>query len=90
MEIYGGKREKTVFHEYLQEHCFVLTEISEIVQKPPCSCIPASSLLLLQTFFAAGRPRSPAQTPMTRFSPAHHDHMIIIIIINIIIIYIYI
>ena len=29
-EIYGSKREKTVFHEYLQEACFVLTEISEI------------------------------------------------------------
>ena len=29
-EIYGSKREKTVFHEYLQEACFVLTESSKI------------------------------------------------------------
>ena len=28
-EIYGSKREKTVFHKHLQEACFVLTEISE-------------------------------------------------------------
>ena len=28
MEIYGIKQEKTVFHEYLQEACFVLTEMS--------------------------------------------------------------
>ena len=28
-EIYGSKREKTVFHEYLQEACCVLTENSE-------------------------------------------------------------
>ena len=34
-EIYGSKREKTVFHKYLQETCFVLTEISESLQKPP-------------------------------------------------------
>ena len=34
-EIYGSKREKTVFHEYLQEYCFVLTEISENIWKPP-------------------------------------------------------
>ena len=26
---YGNLREKTVFHEYLQEACFALTEISE-------------------------------------------------------------
>ena len=34
-EIYWSKREKTVFHEYLQEACVVLTEISENLQKPP-------------------------------------------------------
>ena len=28
-------RDETVFHEYLQETCFVLTEISEIIRKPP-------------------------------------------------------
>ena len=28
-EIYGSKRAKTVFHENLQEACFVLSEISE-------------------------------------------------------------
>ena len=27
-EIYGSKRENAIFHEYLQEACFVLTEIS--------------------------------------------------------------
>ena len=35
MEIYGSKREKTVFHKYLQEYWFVLTEISESLRKPP-------------------------------------------------------
>ena len=34
--ICGSKREKTVFHEYLQEACFVLRkEISESLRKPP-------------------------------------------------------
>ena len=33
-EIYRSKREKTVFHEYLQGYCFVLTEISENIWKP--------------------------------------------------------
>ena len=33
-EIYGSKWEKTVFHEYVQEACFVLTEISENIRKP--------------------------------------------------------
>ena len=28
-EIYGSKRDKIVFQEYLQEYCFVPTEISE-------------------------------------------------------------
>ena len=28
MEIYGSKQEKTVFHENLQEYCFLLAEIS--------------------------------------------------------------
>ena len=32
---YGSKREKTFFHEYLQEACFVLTEIFESLWKPP-------------------------------------------------------
>ena len=35
---YGNLREKTgetVFHEYLHEACFVLTEISENLWKPP-------------------------------------------------------
>ena len=31
---YGSLREKTVFHEYLQEACCVLTEISESLRKP--------------------------------------------------------
>ena len=34
-EIYGSKREKTVFHEYLQEACFVPTEISNNLRKLP-------------------------------------------------------
>ena len=34
-EIFGSKREKTVFHENLQEACFVLTEISENIWKLP-------------------------------------------------------
>ena len=34
-EIYGSKREKTVFHQDLQEACFVLTEISENLRRPP-------------------------------------------------------
>ena len=34
-EIYGSKREKAVFHKYLQEACFVLTETSESLWKPP-------------------------------------------------------
>ena len=34
MEIYGSKREQTVFHEHLQEACFVLTEITENLWKP--------------------------------------------------------
>ena len=34
-EIYGSKREKMVFREYLQVYCFVLTEISEHLWKPP-------------------------------------------------------
>ena len=34
-EIYGSKGEKTVSHEYLQEACFVLTDISENLRKPP-------------------------------------------------------
>ena len=35
-EIYGSKREKTVFHEYIvQGACFVLKEISENLRKPP-------------------------------------------------------
>ena len=29
-ETYGSKREKTVFQEYLQEACFVLTDISKL------------------------------------------------------------
>ena len=33
-EIYGSNREKTLFHEYLQEACCVPTEISENLQKP--------------------------------------------------------
>ena len=33
-EIYGSKRENTLFHEYLQEACFIFTEISEHLQKP--------------------------------------------------------
>ena len=28
-EIYGSKREKTLFHEYLQEACVAVTEISK-------------------------------------------------------------
>ena len=34
-EIYGSKREKTVFRECPQEACFVLTRISESLRKPP-------------------------------------------------------
>ena len=34
-EIYGSKREKMVFNESLQECCFVLTEVSESLRKPP-------------------------------------------------------
>ena len=34
-KLYRSKREKTVFHEYLQESCFVLAEISESLRKPP-------------------------------------------------------
>ena len=34
-EIYKIKREKTVFRENPQEACFVLTEISENLRKPP-------------------------------------------------------
>ena len=34
-EVYGSKREKTILHEYLQECCFVLAEISESLRKPP-------------------------------------------------------
>ena len=33
-EIYGSKREKPFFHEYVQEARFVLTEISENLKKP--------------------------------------------------------
>ena len=33
--LYGDLREKTAFHEYLQEACFVLTEIFEHLRKPP-------------------------------------------------------
>ena len=33
--IYGSKREKTVFHEKLQEMCFALSEISERVRQAP-------------------------------------------------------
>ena len=36
-EIYGSKRENTVFHEHLHETCFVLTEISESLRRPPVS-----------------------------------------------------
>ena len=35
MEIYGSKRERTDFHEYPQEFCFVLTEVSTKLRKPP-------------------------------------------------------
>ena len=35
ISIIHSKREKNVFHEYLQEACFVLTEISENLRKPP-------------------------------------------------------
>ena len=31
----GNLREKIVFHENLQEACFVLTEISQSLRKPP-------------------------------------------------------
>ena len=34
-EIYVCKREKTVFHEHLQEACVVLAEIFENLRKPP-------------------------------------------------------
>ena len=34
-EIYGSKREKTVFHEYQQDYRSVLPEISEHLRKPP-------------------------------------------------------
>ena len=34
-EICGGKWERTVFHEYLQEARFLLTDISENFRKPP-------------------------------------------------------
>ena len=34
-DIYGSKRGKHVFHEYLQEYCFVLSGISEHLRKPP-------------------------------------------------------
>ena len=34
-EIYDGQ---TVFHEYLQEYCFVLTDISGNLRKPPGVC----------------------------------------------------
>ena len=34
-EFYGSKREKTVLHEFLQEACFIVTEISEKLRKPP-------------------------------------------------------
>ena len=34
-DIYGSKREKTVFYEYLQQRCFFLTEISESLRRPP-------------------------------------------------------
>ena len=33
-EICGSKWERTIFHEYLQEYCFVI-EISENIRKPP-------------------------------------------------------
>ena len=32
---YGNLQEQTVFLEFLQEACFVLTEISEGLRKPP-------------------------------------------------------
>ena len=34
-ENYGSKREKTVFQEYLQEACFVITGIFEDLRRPP-------------------------------------------------------
>ena len=34
-EIYGSKPEKTVFREYLQEGCFIISEIFERLRKPP-------------------------------------------------------
>ena len=34
-EIFGSRREKTVFREYLQDLCFSPTEISEHILKPP-------------------------------------------------------
>ena len=34
-EAYGNERERTVFQESLQEACFVFTEISESLRKPP-------------------------------------------------------
>ena len=37
-EIYGNKREKTVFHESLQEASVVLTEISENLRRPQGVC----------------------------------------------------
>ena len=44
-EIYGSKRKKTGFHEYLQETCFALTEIFEHLRKAPG---------VVHTKFAAG------------------------------------
>ena len=34
-EIYRRKRQNTVFHKYLQEHCFVFTGIFKNLQRPP-------------------------------------------------------
>ena len=48
---YGNLWDKTVFHEYLQEACFVLTEISNNIQKVTGKCnlgiLYSSSLLRL-------------------------------------------
>ena len=55
-EIYGSKPEKTVFHGYLQEVCFVLTEISGNLREFTGECnlriLYSSSLLSMRPIFA--------------------------------------
>ena len=50
-EVYGRKREKAVFHEYLQEHWFVLREISKHLREFTGECnlgmLYSSSLVAL-------------------------------------------